>query len=60
MHSPKKSIVKSSLQLEIPITTIQNMLHKHLRLHAYKVQLPHEIKSMDVPSSVKFIMMTVI
>ena len=39
VRSPKKSIARRSLQLRIPKTTIQNVLHKRLRLHAYKIQL---------------------
>ena len=33
--------------IRIPKTTIQNVLHKHLRLHAYKIQLKQEIKPDD-------------
>ncbi|KAG8260444.1 ARS-binding factor 1 [Homalodisca vitripennis] len=33
VRSPKKSIARRSLQLNIPKTTIQNVLHKWLRLH---------------------------
>jgi hypothetical protein len=47
---PKKSIAHWSLQLGIPKTTIQNVIHKCLRLHAYKTQLKHEIKPDDFAS----------
>jgi hypothetical protein len=40
----KKSIAIGSLELGIPKTTIQNVIHKLLRLCAYKIQLKHEIK----------------
>jgi hypothetical protein len=47
VRSPKKSIARRSLALGIPKTTIQNVLHKRLRLHAYKIQMKHEIKPDD-------------
>lgn len=54
VRSPKKSIARRSLQLGIPKTTIQNVLHKRLRLHAYKIQLKHEIKPTDRPKRYAF------
>jgi len=47
IRSPKKSTARRSVTLGIPKTTIQNVLHKHLRLHAYKIQLKQEIKPDD-------------
>ena len=47
IRSPKKSTARRSITLGIPKTTIQNVLHKRLRLHAYKVQLKQEIKPDD-------------
>ncbi|CAL1291613.1 unnamed protein product [Larinioides sclopetarius] len=44
---PKKSIARRSLALGIAKTTIQNVLHKRLRLHGCKIQLRHEIKPDD-------------
>jgi len=44
---PKKSIARRSVALGIPKTTIQNVLHKRLRLHAYKIQLKQEMKADD-------------
>jgi hypothetical protein len=41
MHSQNKSIADFSLQLSLLKTVIQNLLHKWLRLHAYKIQLRH-------------------
>jgi hypothetical protein len=49
VRSPKKSIACQSLALGIPKTTIQNVLHRRLRLHAYKIQLEYEIKPDDRP-----------
>ena len=47
IRSPKKSISRRSVTLGIPKTTIQNVLYKCLRLHAYKIQLKQEIKPDD-------------
>jgi hypothetical protein len=54
LRNPKKLIARRNLELGIPKTTIQNVLHKSLRLHAYKIQLRHEIKEADRPKRVKF------
>ena len=54
IRSPKKSIARRSVTLGIPKTTIQNVLQKRLRLHAYKIQLKQEIKPDDRPKRVKF------
>lgn len=43
--SQKISIARHSLQLMIPKTTIQNMLHKCLKLTRHKLKLRHENKS---------------
>ena len=40
-----------SVTLGIPKTTTQNVLHKRLRLQAYKIQLKQEIKPDDRPCS---------
>ncbi|KAJ8870547.1 hypothetical protein PR048_029570 [Dryococelus australis] len=45
VRSPK------NLELGIPKTTMQNVLHKRLRLYAYKIQLRHEIKSENRPNA---------
>lgn len=42
LRSRKKAVALRSFQLGIHKTTIQNVLHKRLRLHAYKIL--HEIK----------------
>jgi hypothetical protein len=54
VRSPKKSIARRSLDLGVPKNTIQNVLQERLRLHAYKIQLRHEIKVTDRPKRVKF------
>jgi hypothetical protein len=51
---PKKSIARWGLELGIPKTTIQNVIHKCLRLYAYKTQLKHEIKPDDWPKRYDF------
>jgi hypothetical protein len=54
VRSPKKSITRRSLELWIPRTTIQNVIHKHLHLYAYKIQLKHEIIPDDQPKHYDF------
>jgi hypothetical protein len=44
--SPHKSIRRTSRELGVPRSTVRKILHKHLRLHAYKLQL-HHIKPAD-------------
>jgi hypothetical protein len=51
---PKKIITRRSLELGVPKTRIQNVLHNRLRLHAYKIQLRHEIKVTVCPKRVAF------
>jgi hypothetical protein len=41
VRSPEKTIARS-LELGVRKTMIQNVIHKHLRLCAYKLQLKHE------------------
>uniref|UniRef100_A0A1B6EKB9 DUF4817 domain-containing protein n=1 Tax=Cuerna arida TaxID=1464854 RepID=A0A1B6EKB9_9HEMI len=45
--SPKKSLVRRSLQLGLPRSIVYDVVRKRLKLHAYKIQLVHEIKSND-------------
>jgi hypothetical protein len=49
VRSPKKSISHRSLELGI-----QNIIHKHLRLYAYKIQLKREITPDDWPKRYDF------
>jgi hypothetical protein len=51
VRSPKKSIACLSLELGIPETVNQNVIHKHLRLYAYNIQLKNEIKPDDQNTS---------
>lgn len=52
--SPGKSIRRASLELGLPQPTVLNILHKQLKLHAYNVQLLHEIKPNDKPRRYDF------
>jgi hypothetical protein len=45
--SPRKSIIQASRELGIPRSTVHNIVHKRLRLRAYKLQLLHHIKPDD-------------
>ena len=38
-RSPIKSIRTAARELELPPTTVHKVLHKRLRLYAYKVQM---------------------
>ena len=46
-RSPRKSIRRASTQLQIPHSTIHKVLHRNLRLYAYKVQLLQALKPED-------------
>ena len=46
-RSPRKSIRKASLQLQIPRSIVHNVVHKRLRLRAYKIQITQKIKHDD-------------
>ena len=46
-RSPTKSIRTASVQLQVPRSTIHKVLHKNLKLHAYKIQLLQELKPDD-------------
>jgi hypothetical protein len=45
--SPRKSIRQASRELEVPRSTVHNIVHKRLRLRAYKLQHLHHIKPDD-------------
>lgn len=47
VRSPKKSIARRSLELQIPKTTIHKVLRKRLQLCPYKIQLLQELKPTD-------------
>jgi hypothetical protein len=44
---PTKSIRRAAFELNIPCLTVYKMLHKRLRLHAYKVQIVQAIEPKD-------------
>ena len=46
-RSLRKSIRTASLQLQIPRSTVHNVVHKRLRLRAYKIQITQKIKHDD-------------
>jgi len=54
IRSPKNSIARRNVKLWIPKTIIQNVLHKRLRLHAYKIQPKQLFKPDDRPKCVEF------
>ena len=45
-RSSMKSIRTAVRQLELPSTTVRKVLHKRLRLHAYKVQMFRDFNQM--------------
>lgn len=47
LRSPKKSLTRRSLLLGLPRSTVHKVVHKRLRLTAYKIQLLHHIKPAD-------------
>ena len=49
LHRSHKLIPQHSLELRIPKPSVHKILHKKLKLHAYKIQLLHEIKAADKP-----------
>ena len=44
-RSPMKSIRTAARQLELPRSTVHKVLHKNLRLYAYKVQMLQALQS---------------
>jgi hypothetical protein len=46
-RSLTKSIFRASLELNIPRSTVHKVLHKRLRLHAYKVQIVQTLEPND-------------
>lgn len=47
IRSPGKSIPRRSVELGIPKTTVHKVLHKKLKLHAYKIQILQELQPND-------------
>ncbi|GBM24409.1 hypothetical protein AVEN_167636-1 [Araneus ventricosus] len=48
-RSPQKSIRIAARHLQIPRSTVHDVVHKKLRLYAYKLQLLHDLKLDDKP-----------
>ena len=46
-RSPHKSIRQTSRELGVPRSTVHDIVHKHLRLRAYELQLLHHSKPDD-------------
>jgi hypothetical protein len=53
-RSPKKSVRTASRELALPKFTVHDVLHKRLKLCAYKLQLLHEVKPDDKPKRATF------
>ena len=48
-HSSRKSIPVASNELGVPRSPVHKVLHKRLRLHAYKLQIVQALKPDDHP-----------
>ena len=53
-RSPKKSVRIASRELAIPKSTVHDVLHKKLRLYAYKLQIVQSLKPDDKPKRFNF------
>ena len=53
-RSPMKSICTAARQLELPRSTVHKVLHKNLRLYAYKVQILQALQPNDMPRRKEF------
>ena len=53
-RSPMNSIRTAGEQLEIPRSTMHKVLHKNLRLYAYKVQMLKALQPNDMPKQKEF------
>ena len=49
-----KSICTAARQLELPHSTVHNVLHKNLRLYAYEVQMLQALPPNDMPRQKEF------
>jgi hypothetical protein len=45
--SPPKSIRRASRELQVSRSTVQKILHRRLKLHAYKIQIVQELEADD-------------
>ena len=53
-RSPMKSICTAARQLELPCSIVHKVLHKNLRLYAYKVQMLHALQPNNMPRQKEF------
>ena len=53
-RSPRKSIRRASLELNIPKTTLHRVVRKRLHLYAYKLQLVQALQPNDKPRRLAF------
>ena len=53
-RSPIKSIGTVAKELELPPTTVHMVLHKRLRLYAYKVRMLQRLQPNDKPKRKQF------
>ena len=53
-RSPMKSIRTAARQLKLPRSTVHKVLHKNLRLYAYKVQMLQALQPNDMPRQKEF------
>ena len=49
-----KSIGTAARELELPLTTVQKVLYKRLRLFAYKLQMLQRLQPNDKPKRKEF------
>jgi hypothetical protein len=52
---PKRSVRHVSCQLQIPKSTLRDVVHRRLNLRAYKIPLVQDIQPCDKPQSVNFV-----
>ncbi|KAJ4427467.1 hypothetical protein ANN_25115 [Periplaneta americana] len=55
-RSLRKSLRRPTRELQIPKSTLQRIVHKRLKLYAYKVQLMQRLEPDDKPKRVTIIM----
>ena len=53
-RSPMRSIRTAARQLDLPRATVHKVLHKNLRLFAYKVQMLQTLQPNDMPRRKEF------
>lgn len=54
LRSPRKSIRRASSELHIPSSTVHKIVHKRLKLKAYKIQLVQKLQPNDKPKRKEF------